>query len=136
MTHKSEKAAYLAHLRKDIYFRIKPSKIHGVGIFAIKKIPKGANPFHLAKPIEWIKYNRSELAKLSKHVKKIIGDFYAGDKKSVWLPALGLNVFDISFYINHSDKPNMVSADGGENFVAAKNIRAGEELTSDYNTYY
>ncbi|MDP2933910.1 MAG: SET domain-containing protein [bacterium] len=136
MTHKSEKAAHLAHLREDIYFRIKPSKIHGVGIFAIKKIPKGTNPFNLAKPIEWIKYNRSELTKLPKHVKKIVSDFYAGDKKSVWLPALGLNVFDISFYINHSDNPNMISADGGENFVAARNIRAGEELTSDYNTYY
>ena len=136
MAHKSEKAAHFAHLQKDLYFRIKPSKIHGVGIFAIKNIPKGANPFNLAKPLKWLKYNRSELTKLPRHVKKIISDFYAGDKHSVWLPAAGLNVFDISFYINHSDKPNVASKDGGENFVAVKNIRAGEELTSDYNTYY
>lgn len=136
MTLKSEKQAYLAHLRKDICFRIKPSRIHGVGIFAIKSIPKGANPFRLAKPMEWIKFERFELKRLPGHVKKIIDDFYAGDKKSVWLPRRGLNVFDISFFINHSDKPNMITPDGGETFVAAKKIKAGEELTSDYNTYY
>jgi len=30
---------------EKVYCRLAPSSVHGVGIFAIKDIPKGINPF-------------------------------------------------------------------------------------------
>ena len=33
-------------LKKQCYVRVKPSHIHGVGVFAIQDIPKGTNPFY------------------------------------------------------------------------------------------
>lgn len=39
------KKVLLKNLQNDIYCRIKPSKKHGVGVFAIKDIPKNTNPF-------------------------------------------------------------------------------------------
>lgn len=131
-----DKQNYLQHLSHDIYFRIQPSPIHGVGIFAIRDIPVDTDPFLLNKDLDWVEFNRADFEGLPEYVKKIINDFYYGEGDKVWLPAQGLNVFDISFYINHSDKPNMITKDGGETFVTARDIKEGEELTSDYNTYY
>ncbi|MCL5435845.1 MAG: SET domain-containing protein [Patescibacteria group bacterium] len=131
-----DKKGLLKHLVEDIYIRIKPSQIHGVGIFAERDIPKGCDPFRLYQPLQWTALDASEIKTLPPHVQKIISDFYAPDGQQTYVPKNGLNVFDITFYINHSDTPNMVSLDGGENFVAARDIKAGEELTSDYNTYY
>ena len=33
------------NLKNNVYCRISRSKIHGVGVIAIKDIPKGINPF-------------------------------------------------------------------------------------------
>ena len=41
----SIKQTILEHLKNNIYCRLKPSKIHGVGVFAIRNIPKNTNPF-------------------------------------------------------------------------------------------
>lgn len=131
-----DKRAFLRHLQSDIFIRIRPSKIHGVGIFAERAISKGTDPFRLHRPLEWVALENSEIVKLPKIVQKIIADFYAPDGKRVYIPKNGLNVFDINFYINHSKTPNMKTADGGENFVAVRDIKGGEELTSDYSTYY
>jgi len=41
------KKKLIKNLENDIYCRIKPSKKHGVGVFAIRDIPKGINPFKI-----------------------------------------------------------------------------------------
>ena len=132
----SKRVSFLKHLSNNTRIRIKPSPIHGVGIFAEKDIPKGDDPFRLYKPLDWQELNKSDIESLPEHVQKIISDFYAPDGGRIYVPTNGLNVFDISFYMNHSDSPNMITTDGGENFIAGRDIAAGEELTSDYNTYY
>ena len=33
------------HLEKDIYCRLAPSKVAGIGVFAIREIPQNINPF-------------------------------------------------------------------------------------------
>ena len=50
----------LKHLQNDIYCRLDVSKIAGIGVFAIKTIPKGVNPFKI----------------LAKDKDKIIEDLY------------------------------------------------------------
>ncbi len=39
-----------------------------------------------------------------------------------------------SWYLNHSDHPN-VAFDSNDEFFALRDIRANEELTVDYSTY-
>jgi hypothetical protein len=41
----SKKDKLLHNLEDDTYVRLRPSKLQGVGIFAIKDIPKDVNPF-------------------------------------------------------------------------------------------
>ena len=42
-----EEKALLEHLRGKAYVRLAPSPLEGVGVFALRKIPAGTNPFHI-----------------------------------------------------------------------------------------
>jgi hypothetical protein len=44
------------------------------------------------------------------------------------------SLMTVSWYINHSKNPN-VGCDEHYKFVALRDIREGEELTADYNSY-
>ena len=44
------------------------------------------------------------------------------------------NELTISWYVNHSEHPNL-AADAEYSFYALRDIAAGEELTADYRTY-
>lgn len=51
-----------------------------------------------------------------------------------WIPKAGLQKLDMSYFLNHSDNANMESDELG-NFTATRDIKSGEELTSNYNQY-
>jgi hypothetical protein len=128
------------HLNNDIYCRLKPSNVAGVGVFAIKDIPKGINPFK--SPIGCIKdkiyYVTQEDIKDSE-VKKLVDDFYHGKNGRHGVPLRGLNSNDISFYLNCSQNPN-VGFDVNFNcslieFKTLRPINKGEELFINYNDY-
>jgi hypothetical protein len=40
-----KRAALLRRVLADCYCRLQPSRIHGIGVFAIRDIPNGRNPF-------------------------------------------------------------------------------------------
>lgn len=126
------KTSLLNHLKHEVYCRLKPSKIHGIGIFAIKKIPKGTDPFPQAPSHESIIFNKKELADLDMEVKKIIHDLLIFEGDNVHIPACGINCLDVSFYINHSDNPNTGYSENKEHLVTLRDIEEGEELTADY----
>ena len=44
----------------------------------------------------------------------------------------GNSLPDISFFLNHSDNPNIISINDGEFFETITDIKAGEELFIDY----
>jgi len=122
---------------KNTYCRIKNSKINGVGVFAIKDIPKGVNPFGVSKKTNWQKFNVNELKNLDKEVLKMIEDFFTIQKDgSLYMPNFGLNGMDISFFMNHSKNPNVKMANDEVNFISLKKIRKNQELTVSYDTYY
>ena len=74
------KKALIKNLNDDVYCRIKASKRHGVGVFAIKDIPKDTNPFLLtgAQCIKQkiINVSEDELKTLHPEVKKMVNDSY------------------------------------------------------------
>ena len=103
--------ALLKNLKNDVYCRIKPSKRHGVGVFAIKNIPKNKNPFRITGENcikqRVLNIKREDVNKLDKEVKKMVEDFYHEQDGIFGIPYRGLNSNDISFYMNTSKKPNI-----------------------------
>ena len=132
----------LKHLKNDVYCRIGVSKVHGVGVIAIKDIPKGTIPFAtLSKEKEKIiTLTKDEIKDIHPNVRAILQDFF-GDKKSndYDVYAYGPNYINISFYLNHSDKPNIdVIEDTTNNylkFITNRKIKKGEELFINYNKF-
>lgn len=138
----SDKKLLINHLKNDIYCRIGISKVSGVGVIAIRDIPKGTIPFkNLSREKEKIiKLEDKDLEGVNTEVKKILKDFFGdSDTKNYDVLYSGPNYINISFYMNHSDKPNIdiVEENEGEyfNFVANRNIKKGEELFINYNDY-
>ena len=135
------KAKLLKHLQNDIYCRLGVSKISGIGVIAIKDIPKGTNPFkNLSDEKDKIvSLDRDDLKSLDKNVAKIIGDFFGSNGGTVFdVLYYGPNHLNISYYLNHSDNPNIDTIDGGNaylDFVTNCTIKENEELTINYKQY-
>jgi SET domain-containing protein len=100
----------------DKYIIIKKSKISGKGVFALRDFKKGEivlkwNP----KPI-----NKLEIESLSARGKTYI--VYSGKKYFIMQSP--------ERYVNHSCEANTTVKNNSD--VAVRNIRKGEEITSDY----
>ena len=131
------------NLKNDIYCRIGISKISGVGVIAIRNIPKGINPFKMTKG-KCLKYRsinvtKKDIINLSPDVQKLVTDFISpNDDLTYSIPSNGLNSLDISFYMNHSKNNNIdvleTKCDYLE-FVTNIKIKKGDELTINYNDY-
>lgn len=122
------KRELIEHLRRDIYVKLAPSSIEGVGVIAVRDVPAGVNPFQtcnatLAKEEVTIPFSAAEIATLPDSVVGLVKSFFAPltDERNVELSderggivygvnATGLNTLDVSWYLNHSDEPNVRSA--------------------------
>ena len=125
-------------LEEDVYCRLRPSKIHGVGIFAIRDIPKGKDPFKSFLPYKFVAVDVEAVfqnPKIDPAVKELASDMYSVVDGKLYLYKGGLNGIDISFFLNHSEKPNLIATQDGETFVSMRKIKKGEELFSDHRTY-
>ncbi len=125
-------------LLQHTYCRLQPSLIHGVGVFAVKTIPRGVNPF-LGLPLNrerWYRFSPEELRDVNFDIRKMIHDFCAQENGKFWIPEFGLNGIAISTFLNHSKTPNMKEmGECADYFVTLRTIRVGEELTVDYESY-
>ena len=126
----------LLNTLKNTYCRLKPSKIEGIGVFAIRDIPKNTNPFLGIQKQKWLKINLQELMSLDEEILKMIDDFFTVNEKTVYLPKSGLNGMDISFFLNSSKTPNVKIKDDEVNFITLQDIKKGEELTVSYEDFY
>lgn len=114
-------------MKKQIKVAVARSRIHGRGLFAGQKIPRGA----------WVmKYDGEKI------------DRREGKRRDRFYLSIGYNaLFDAethfidgliggndSIYINHSTEPNLEAMlhRGGVWFRALRDIGKGEELTFDY----
>src|SRR3989344_1858152 len=64
---------------QNTYCRLRPSK-YGVGVFAVRDIPKKINPFSNCRKARWFKFKEEEISKLSYEVVKIIKNIYGRDE--------------------------------------------------------
>jgi hypothetical protein len=115
-----------------VYARIGHSRVHGVGVLAIRDIPAGTMVFRgESERVAWV--SRAAVRRLSKPIRSLYEDF-----GMVWGDQIGvpptLNMLSVGWYVNHSDRPN-VEADEAGRFRTLRPIRKGEELTADYRTF-
>jgi len=114
------------------YVRLKRSRIHGIGVFAIRDIPKRTYVFRGDNhEMVWVK--ASSTSRLAKAVKMLYRDFCVSRNGRYGCPK-NFNMLTPAWYLNHSKKPNM-AADENYDFYSLRRIKKGEELTVDYDTY-
>ena len=114
-----------------------------MGVFAIKDIPEGVNPFKLSNG-ECLHYKTIDVPEevvnsLPTGVKKMVKDFYEKDNNSYGIPYEGINVNDITFYINESKHPNLdiISSKNCDMLIFKTNkvIKKGQQLFINYDNY-
>jgi len=101
-----------------------PSAIHGVGVFTDSRIPKGARP-DLWHPDDLVFVPKKEARGASYAL------YCVETKDGYWCPR-DFRCMSLGWYMNHSDAPSLIA--DGEEYVAARDIPAGGELTLDYAT--
>jgi hypothetical protein len=96
------------------------SKLHGKGLLALQDIKKGGIVFTIkGKKIKFLINDRKKA--------KIAGFNWIGISKNSWIDPSGFGLF-----ANHSCDPNS-AIKGKVQVVAIKDIKKGEEVTSDYS---
>lgn len=118
----------ILELNSNVKCYLAPSKISGVGVFALMDIAKGQrlNLFPNVRP-KWHTLSMSNLNQLFPEIKELIlaqwasiinGSAFLSPHDSCWM----------ILYCNHSDDQNYdVKTD-----MAIRNIRKGEEVTENY----
>jgi SET domain-containing protein len=128
------KEALLKELAASTYVMIKPSPLHGIGVFAIRDIPKGTKNIFSKGVGDWIKVSKEEVDALPQHSKDLIENHCLFDEDFYFIPDYGFKLVDLVIYLNHSETPNVISLNDGEQFEAIRDIANGEELLVDYGT--
>ncbi len=145
MNQELDKQRLIKHLQEDIYCRIGVSPNgHGVGVVAIRDIPKNTNPFNnlsTYKNEKIINLTQDDLKNVNKNVVKILGDFFDATGDGLYNVLYeGPNYMNISYYLNHSVNPNIIPVNIPElsnfyTFITLRDIKEGEELTFDYSKF-
>jgi len=121
----------LADLR-ETYVMLKPSPVHGIGVFAIRDIPKGCRTMFSKDSGEWIKLPIADVETLPEASKDLVETYCLYDETHYYVPDYGFKKMDLVNYLNHSKQPNMRSVNDGEFFEAITDIPAGQELLVNY----
>ena len=115
------------------------SELDGIGVIAIRDIPKGINPFPTPKESS-VSITDDDLSLLPKVVASKIKDTFVSVGGVYQVYELGLNSMGLKFHINHSNKPNVavnseafdIDVSPYNPFITLREIKKGEELCWNY----
>ena len=122
----------LQELSKETFVSLQPSPVHGIGVFAIRDIPRGCRSIFSKNVGEWIKIPIREVEQLPEHSRNLVETYCLYDEENYFVPDYGFKVMDMVNYLNHSPAPNISSINHGEWFEALVDIPAGTELLINY----
>jgi len=126
------KEELLQELSAETYVTLKPSPVHGIGVFALCAIPKGCKTIFSRHVGNWIKVPIADIEKLPAHSRNLVETYCLYDEQDYYLPDYGVKVMDLVNYLNHSAVPNLISVNDGEYFESLREIAEGEELFVNY----
>lgn len=116
-----------------LLIELKPSNIIGVGVFALKDFAKDefiTDGIHSNDYLDLVPWKLLE--PLGDEYKKKVMSFCVGTPEGFFPPPnFDFNQLSVDWYMNHSCDGN-VGFDRTGDFVAKRDIRAGDELTYDY----
>ena len=110
-----------------VYCKLKPSPVHGIGIFSIKTIPSGINPFkdsYMAQ--EAIVLPKK---KIKEEYKTLLNDYHPS-RDNNQVVSNWPNQIIWTNYLNYSEEPNIELMTNGE-WLTLRIIEKGEELLED-----
>lgn len=113
--------------------RLGPNPIHGIGVFALERIPTGTEVWRFTPGFD-LEFEPSVVDDLPRHLRDWFAhygyvDFHFGRL---------VICLDNARFINHSPDPNLRSDYGRDRYgpdYAVRDIEAGEELTADYSDF-
>lgn len=117
------------YLNSTVWCQLAPSPIEGVGVFAIRDIPKGTKITDytyadLEEPIEPFRMKLEEFKLIAPEIQELILDrmmFGRNQKNLVFISPNHDQV--LQTFMNHSEEPNV------KELVALRDIKKGEEIT-------
>jgi hypothetical protein len=140
----------LNHIENDVYTRLSMREIaladgrktYIVGVYAIRDIPAGINPFKTLlgdcfgeNPVVYLPNDHLRL----QETRSFLSEFFIGDAKNFALPILGPNSISVVYFMNHSNTPNMTMEETDECqykiYKTKTVIKTGEELVIDYREF-
>src|SRR4051812_27985620 len=101
------KEQLLHELQQETYVMLQPSGVHGIGVFAIRPIPKGCRNMFSRNVGEWLSIPKTEVEALPPHAKNLVENFCLYDEANYFIPDYGFKLMDLVVYLNHSDTPNI-----------------------------
>jgi len=118
----------------NLYVRLGPSAIHGIGVFAIRSISEGTNIFaNDRSELVWVAASDLETAALCPADRQFYHDFCIPVGNWLICPSHFDNLTP-GWYCNEAPQGQdaNVRVDADLNFLAARDIAAGEEVTVVY----
>lgn len=118
-------------LNQTIWCTLAPSPVHGVGVFAIRDIPKGQklNCQNLTR-MGILRILPTELEKLRPEIKRIIIQRWPIVIDTGYFQSPNDDAYLLSF-MNHSETPNYNKLDD----TTLRDIKIGEEIFENYGKY-
>lgn len=142
---------FFDHLQKNVYCELRPSTVHGVGVFAARPIPAGTDPFQRMdkrKSLKRFDMSAQQLTNLPSATLNTVRRFFIGEQRNdddevLTYPICDPNAIDMSFYLNHADGENANVCFGEckvhqncayDHLYVTRDIACDEELFLDYHS--
>ena len=116
--------------KQEILTYLAPSQVcKGVGVFAYVNIRKDTVIFPVTKNEDYLKI---PWVNVTNRARKKIQQLTAGFDEEGFYTDVDINRFDISYYVNHSRKPNVYYDSESSSLYAMRNIKRDKELLQYY----
>ena len=116
--------------KEEILTYLAPSKVcKGVGVFAYVNIRKDTVIFPVTKNEDYLKI---PWVNVTNRARKKIEQLTSDSDEEGFYTDVDINRFDISYYVNHSRKPNVYYDSESSSLYAMRNIKRDKELLQYY----
>ena len=122
---------------EGVWVRLGVSAIEGVGVFAIRRIPRGTDIFANDRvPLTWVRRAELDSAGLAEAERAFYDDFGIRRGDEIGCPA-NFNNLTPGWYLNQPPPGAGANVRAGDGFAfaASRDIEEGEELTVDYSSF-